>query len=169
MARSVEQWQEGVGVALTTHPTSERLIALGFTGMAMALDAQRQAPDTFGNLGFEDRLGLLVDHEAAERDAKRLTTRLKFAALRQAACVEDLDMRTPRGIDRAVMAHLIDGGWIGRHENLLISGKTGLGKSWIACALGHKACRDGRRVLYHRAPRLFEALAPGETGGMPGC
>lgn len=144
---------------MLTHPTSERLIALGFTGMATALDAQRQAPDTFDNLGFEDRLGLLVDHEAAERDARRLTTRLKFAALRQAACVEDLDLRTPRGLDRAVMAHLVDGGWIGRHENLLISGKTGLGKSWIACALGHKACRDGRRVLYHRAPRLFEALA----------
>lgn len=80
---------------MLTHPTSERLIALGFTGMAAALDAQRQAPATFDDLGFEDRLGLLVDHEAAEREARRLTTRLKFAALRQAACVEDLDMRTP--------------------------------------------------------------------------
>lgn len=144
---------------MLTHPTSERLIALGFTGMAKALDEQRQSGATFESLDFEDRLGLLVDREAAERDAKRLTTRLKFAALRQAACVEDLDMRTPRGIDRAVMAHLIDGGWSLRHENLLITGPAGLGKSWIACALGHKACRDGRRVLYHRAPRLFEALA----------
>ena len=70
---------------MLTHPTSERLIALGFTGMTSALDAQRQAPDTFDNPGFEDRLGLLVDREAAERDAKRLATRLKFAALRQAA------------------------------------------------------------------------------------
>ncbi len=141
------------------HPTSERLIALGLTGMAKALDEQRQAAATFDSLGFEERLGLLVDREAAERDTKRLTARLKFAALRQAACVEDIDLRTPRGIDRAVMAHLIDGAWIGRHENLLITGPTGLGKSWIACALGHKACRDGRRVAYHRVPKLFEALA----------
>jgi DNA replication protein DnaC len=144
---------------LLTHPTSERLIALGFTGMAKALDEQRRVPSTFDTLDFEERLGLLVDREAAERDAKRLTTRLKFAALRQAACVEDLDLRTPRGIDRALIAHLVDGAWISRHENLLISGPTGLGKSWIACALGHKACRDGRVVAYHRVPRLFEALA----------
>lgn len=144
---------------MLTHPTSERLVALGLTGMAKALDEQRQAPVTFDALSFEERIGLLVDREAAERDAKRLIARLKFAALRQAACVEDLDLRTPRGIDRAVMAHLVDGAWIARHENLLITGPTGLGKSWIACALGHKACRDGRVVAYHRVPRLFEALA----------
>jgi len=144
---------------LLINPTSERLIALGLTGMLKALDEQRQSPATFDSLGFEERLGLLVDREAAERDTKRLTTRLKFAALRQAACVEDLDLRAPRGIDRAMMAHLIDGAWIGRHENLLITGPTGLGKSWIACALGHKACRDGRRVGYHRAPKMFETLA----------
>lgn len=150
---------------MLTHPTSERLIALGLAGMAKALDEQRHAHTSFEALAFEDRLGLLVDREAAERDAKRLITRLKFAALRQAACVEDLDLRTPRGIDRAVIAHLIDGGWIGRHENLLITGQTGLGKSWIACALGHKACRDGRSVVYHRVPRLFEALAIAKGDG----
>ncbi|ULB10225.1 IS21-like element helper ATPase IstB [Cereibacter azotoformans] len=127
--------------------------------MAKALDEQRHASTTFDSLGFEERLGLLVDREASERDAKRLVARLKFAALRQAACVEDLDLRTSRGIDRTVMAHLVDGAWIARHENLLITGPTGLGKSWIACALGHKACRDGRVVVYHRVPRLFEALA----------
>jgi DNA replication protein DnaC len=144
---------------MLTHPTSERLSALGLAGMARALDEQRRAGPTFEALGFEDRLGLLVDREAAERDTKRLTARLRFAALRQTASVEDLDLRTPRGLDRAVMAHLIDPGWIDRHENLLITGKTGLGKSWIVCALGHKACRDGRSVIYHRVPRLFEALA----------
>jgi DNA replication protein DnaC len=141
-----------------THPTSERLAQLGLAGMARALDEQRQI-EACAAMTFEERLGLLVDREAADRDSRRLTTRLKFAALRQSACIEDLDLRAPRGIDRAVFGHLADGGWIGRHENLLITGPTGLGKSWIACALGHKACRDGRTVLYHRVPRLFEALA----------
>lgn len=143
---------------MLTHPTSERLIALGLAGMARALDEQRQTP-AMEALAFEERLGLLVGREANERDAKRLVTRLKFASLRQTACVEDVDLRTSRGLDRAVFAHLADGGWIGRAENLLITGPTGLGKSWIACALGHKACRDGRTVLHHRAPRLFETLA----------
>lgn len=143
---------------MLAHPTSDRLIALGLSGMAKALDDQRRTP-ACEVMTFEERLGLLVDREAAERDTRRLATRLKFAALRHAASVEDADLRTPRGLDRAVFAHLADGGWIGRAENLLITGATGLGKSWITCALGHKACRDGRSVLYHRVPRLFEALA----------
>ena len=112
--------------------------------------------------------GCLVDREAAERDTKRLTARLKFAALRQNACVEDVDWRTPRGIDRAVFARLVVGDWIDRHENVLITGAAGLGKSWIACALGHKACRDNRSVLYHRVPRLFEALALARGDGRYG-
>ena len=86
---------------MLTHPTSERLVTLGLTGMASALDEQRRAAATLDALCFEDRLGLPVDREAAERDGKRLTARLRFAALRQAACVEDLDLRSPRGIDRA--------------------------------------------------------------------
>ena len=152
---------------MLTHPTHERLIALGLTGMAKALEEQRRSPD-LNALSFEERVGLLVDREAAERDTKRLTTRLKFAALRQSACVEDVDWRTPRGIDRAVFARLIAGDWIDRNENLLITGATGLGKSWIACALGHKACRDNRSVQYHRVPRLFEALALARGDGRYG-
>ena len=152
---------------MLTHPTHERLMTLGLTGMAKALQEQRRSPD-LDALSFEERVGLLVDREAAERDTKRLTTRLKFAALRQSACVEDLDWRTPRGIDRAVFARLIGGDWIDRNENLLITGATGLGKSWIACALGHKACRDNRSVQYHRVPRLFEALALARGDGRYG-
>ncbi|ESX81720.1 transposase [Mesorhizobium sp. LSHC412B00] len=102
---------------MLTHPTHERLIALGLTGMAKAFEEQRRTPD-LDALSFEERIGLLVDREAAERDTKRLTTRLKFAALRQSACVEDVDLRTPRGIDRAVFARLVAGDWIDRHENL---------------------------------------------------
>jgi DNA replication protein DnaC len=142
---------------LTNH-TYERLVALGLTGMAKAFDDQLRQPDVTA-LSFEQRLGLMIDREASERDSKRLTARLKFAALRQAASVEDVDLRSPRGIERAFLAKLIDGDWIGRKQNLLITGPTGVGKSWIACALGHKACRDNRSVLYHRLPRLFETLA----------
>ena len=152
---------------MLTHPTHERLITLGLTGMAKALQEQRRSPD-LDALSFEERVGLLVDREAAERDTKRLTTRLKFAALRQSACVEDLDWRSPRGIDRSVFAKLVGGDWIDRNENLLITGATGLGKSWIACALGHKACRDNRSVQYHRVPRLFEALALARGDGRYG-
>lgn len=143
---------------MLVHPTHERLIELGLAGMAKAFEEQRQSPD-LDVLSFEERLGLLVDREAAHRDTKRLATRLKFAALRHDACVENIDLRTPRGIDRAVFAKLIAGDWIDRHVNLLITGATGAGKSWIACAIGHNACRQNRSVLYQRVPRLFEALA----------
>jgi DNA replication protein DnaC len=143
---------------MLTHPTHERLIALGLAGMARAFEEQRTSPDLLA-LSFEERVGIMVDREAADRDTRRTATRLKFAALRQNACVEDIDLRTPRGIDRTLLASLVAGDWIDRHDNLAIIGATGVGKSWIACALGHKACRDGRSVLYQRVPRLFEALA----------
>lgn len=149
------------------HPTHDRLMALGLAGMAKALEEQRRSP-ALEALSFEERVGLLVDREAAERDSKRLVARLKFACLRQDACLEDVDLRTARGLDRAVFARLAEGGWIERHENLLITGATGVGKSWLACALGHKACRDNRSVLYHRVPRLFEALALARGDGRYG-
>ena len=143
---------------MLVHHTHERLAALGLAGMAKAFVDQLTLPDSAA-LPFEQRLGLMIDREVTERDNRRLASRLKFAALRQAAVVEDIDLRSPRGIDRGFFAKLVDGDWIARKHNLLITGPTGVGKSWIACALGHKACRDNRSVLYHRLPRLFEALA----------
>ena len=143
---------------MLTHPTHDRLIALGLAGMAKALEEQRRQPDIEA-LSFEERLALLVDREAIERENKRLGNRLKFAGLRQTAIVEDADMKVARGLDKALWSKLVAGDWIARHQNLAIIGKTGLGKSWLACALGHKACRDDRSVLYHRMPRLFDALA----------
>ena len=143
---------------MLVHHTHERLAALGLAGMAKAFDDQLTLPDSAA-LPFEQRLGLMIDREVTERDNRRLASRLKFAALRQAAVVEDIDLRSPRGIDRGFFAKLVDGDWIARKHNLLITGPTGVGKSRIACALGHKACRDNRSVLYHRLPRLFEALA----------
>jgi DNA replication protein DnaC len=142
---------------MLTHPTLERLIALGLTGMAKAFDDQRRQPDVAA-LPFEDRLALMVDREVVERQNKCLATRPKFAGLRHLAVVEDIDLTTPRGLDRALFASLVAGDWIERKLNLLIIGPTGVGKSWIACALGHKACRDDRSVLYHRLPRLLRDL-----------
>jgi DNA replication protein DnaC len=143
---------------MLTHPTEQRLVTLGLAGMAKALEEQRRQPDVAA-LAFEERLALLVDREAIERENKRLGSRLKSAGLRQTAIVEDTDMKVARGLDKTLFAKLIAGDWITRHQNLAIIGKTGLGKSWLACALGHKACRDDRSVLYHRVPRLFDALA----------
>jgi DNA replication protein DnaC len=152
---------------LLAHPTHERLIALGLAGMAKAFEEQRASPD-LAALSFEERVGIMADRESAERDTKRMTTRLKFAALRQDACVEDIDLRTPRGLDRVLLARLVAGDWIDRHQNCLITGPTGIGKSWLGCALGHKACRDGRSVFYQRVPRLFETLALARGDGRHG-
>jgi DNA replication protein DnaC len=142
---------------MLTHPTLNRLVTLGLTGMAKALDEQQRQPDITA-LAFEERFALLVDREATERENKRLVNRLRFAKLRQNAVVEDIDTKAPRGLDKALFQKLVAGEWIERHQNLLIIGATGVGKSWIACALGHKACRDNRSVVY-RLPRLFDALA----------
>ena len=143
---------------MLTHPTEQRLIALGLAGMAKALEEQRRLPDVAA-LAFEERLALMVDREAIERQNKRLVSRLKFAGLRQNAVVEDLDMKAPRGLDKALFAKLAAGDWIDQHQNLIVIGPTGVGKSWIACALAHTACRNDRSVLYQRVPRLFDALA----------
>lgn len=119
---------------MLAHPTQERLLALGLTGMAKALDDQRRQPD-IAALAFEERLALLLDRETIERENKRLVARLRFAALRQEAVVEDVDLRAPRGLDRALFQKLAAGDWIDRKQNLLVIGPTGVGKSWIACAL----------------------------------
>ena len=152
---------------MLTHPTHERLIALGLTGMAKALEEQRRQSD-LAALDFEERLAMMIDRETIERENKRLASRLKFARLRQSAVVEDVNLKVSRGLDKALFQKLVAGEWIERHQNLLIIGQAGVGKSWLACALGHKACRDNRSVLYHRLPRLFDALALARGDGRYG-
>ncbi len=139
------------------HPTLDKLQHLQLTGMRKALAEQTDLPD-IDALSFEERLGLLVDREITERDDRRLKTRLRQAKLRQQAAIEDIDYRHPRGLDKALIASLINGAWIKAHHNILITGPTGVGKTWLACALAHKACRDGYRVNYLRLPRLFQEL-----------
>jgi DNA replication protein DnaC len=139
------------------HPTIDKLHHLRLGGMARALAAQLGQPEIEA-LSFEERLGLLVEEECTVRDAARLGTRLRTAALRQSACLEDLDFRHPRGLDKAVVKKLATGSWLREHLNCLITGATGVGKSYIACALAHQACRDGYRVRYLRLPRLLAEL-----------
>src|SRR5689334_3060789 len=140
------------------HPMAERLRGLGLTAMADAFIEMRNN-STVDDLSREDWLGLLLDREATSRENKRLGRRLRHARLRQNAIVEDTDFRTPRGLDRALFQKLVTCRWIRDHQHLVIGGPTGVGKSWLACALGHKACRNGFSVLYRRAPRLFSELA----------
>lgn len=146
------------------HPTVERLRGLGLAAMAEAFTELQNTPEA-ADLSREDWLGLLVDREATSRDNKRLARRLRDAKLRQAAVVEDTDFRTPRGLDRALFLKLAGCGWIREHAHVVIGGPTGVGKSWLACALGQKACRDGYSVLYKRAPRLFADLATARGEG----
>jgi DNA replication protein DnaC len=142
---------------MLNHPTLDKLHALKFTGMANALSEQMALPE-IEKLSFEERLGLLVDREITERDERRLKTRLRKARLKQQACIEDIDYRHARGLDRSLMMDLANCQWIKKHLNLLVTGPTGVGKSWIACALAHKACRKGYSAQYLRLPRLLEEL-----------
>jgi DNA replication protein DnaC len=142
---------------MLNHPTLDNLLALKLTGMAKALSEQMAVPESQA-LSFEERLGLLVDREMTARSDRRLTTRLRQAKLRLSASLEDIDYRHPRGLDKAVMARLATCQWVREHHNVLITGPTGIGKTWLGCALGHKACREGYTVLYLRLPRLLQEL-----------
>jgi DNA replication protein DnaC len=139
------------------HPTLEKLQTLRLSGMYKALTEQMNIPES-EPLSFEERLGLLVDRELTERQDRRLQTGLRQARLKHNACVEDLDYRAPRGLDKALMRQLATCRWVHEGLNLIINGATGVGKTWIACALAQKACREGYSALYLRLPRLFEDL-----------
>jgi DNA replication protein DnaC len=152
------------GDPMLIHPTAERLRGLGLNAMAQAFTELLGIPGAAA-LSREDWLGLLVDREATSRENSRLTRRLREARLRQAAVIEDTDFRTSRGLDRAMFLRLAGCGWIREHSHVVITGPTGVGKSWLACALGHKACREGYSVLYKRAPRLFADLATARGEG----
>jgi len=149
---------------MLTHPTLEKLGAMKLHGMAKALQEQLASPG-YTELSFEERFGLLVDREGTERENRRLTSRLKQARLRQCACMEDIDYSHSRGLDKPLMKSLAACTWIKEHLNLLMSGPTGSGKSFLACALGHRACLQGFKVLYFRASRLFQSLALGRGEG----
>ncbi len=145
-------------------PTLDKLHSLRLTGMARAYEQQLAMPDIEA-LSTDERLGLMVDCEITERDNRRLTSRLRRAKLRHPATVEDIDYRHRRGLDKSLMKKLILSEWIQQHHNILITGPTGIGKSWLACALAHKACRDGFTALYTRTTRFFRDLTIAKGDG----
>lgn len=147
-------------ISMLVHPTVDRLRALGLATMADGLTELQNNPEAAG-MPHADWLGLLVDREVTARDNRRITRRLTSAKLRQAATIENVDYRTARGLDRSLFQNLGTCQWIRDANHLVIVGPTGTGKSWLACALGNKACRDGFSVLYKRASRLFARSRPG--------
>lgn len=137
--------------------TREHLHTLRLTGMLQALDEQLAQP-AMAELSFEERVALLVDREILHRENRRLERLLKAARLRVSACVEDIDYRHPRGLEKPRMASLITLDWVRQSLNLCLTGPTGCGKTWLACAFGNEACRRGLSVRYLRLPRQFEMV-----------
>jgi len=146
-------------------PLMEKMVAMRLLGMVEALKVQEQDPAA-RELSFFDRLGLLVDQQWTWRENRALGRRLKVAKLKAGACVEEIDYRTARGLDKGVIRALAQkSGWVQNHENVFVLGPTGVGKSFVACALAQKACRDGYSALYTRAAALFRDLAIARADG----
>lgn len=149
---------------MLNHQTVEKLSALRLEGMIQALEEQRRQPD-IAELDFEERLGLLVERQWLWSENRALARRLQEARFKIAAALEDIDFRHPRGLKRAQIDQLRHSQWIEHHQNCLITGPAGSGKTYLACALGHQACRDGHRVLYYYAPKLFRELQTAHADG----
>ena len=149
---------------MLNEPTITKMLAMKLNGMVEALEEQRKTAD-MATWSFEDRLALLVERQWLWKENRAMSTRLKYAKLRQPACLEDIDYRHHRGLQRSVIDHLAGSDWIQYAQNCIITGPTGVGKSYLACALAQKACRDGHRTLYFYAPKLFRELLASQAAG----
>jgi DNA replication protein DnaC len=150
---------------MLTQPTIEKLIAMRLRGMAEAFREQQESAD-LQRLNFEERLGLLIDRQWNWRENRALERRLRNGRLQGPCCVEDIDYRTPRGLDRQVVRSLAqESAWVREHQNLFVIGPTGIGKTWLARAFAQKACRDGYTALFQKAPELFRSLATSRADG----
>ena len=145
------------------HANLEKLKSLRLFGMARALD-DLSGLENRGQLDFDDQLAVLIEREVADRTNAALETRLKRAHLRQAACFKNLDLKATRGLDKGLIRDLFTCRWIGEHRHLILAGATGTGKTWIACALGNQAAREGHSVLYTRLSRLLDEIATARLG-----
>ena len=142
---------------MLTQPLLQQLHELRLRGMAAALEQQLTTLQS-NDMTFDERLGLLIQHELLERQSRRLRQRLRWAKLAQPAALEDLDLKAARGLDRTALGQVTNLAWIEQHLNVLITGPTGVGKSFIACAIGHAACRADHSVRCFRLPRLIDEL-----------
>ena len=150
---------------MLTHPTHDRLVALVLTGMAKALEEQRKQPD-IAALSFEERFALLVDRQWNWRQNRALERRLRDGRLQGPACIEDIDFRAARGLDKQVVRPLLqDSDWVRRHQHIFLIGPTGIGKTFLARAFGQKACRDGFTAYFATAAQLFRELELGRADG----
>src|SRR4030066_558748 len=146
------------GTIMLNEQTFDKLYAMKLIGMTEGFKEQLEQP-SFRDLSFEERFGMLVERQWSWKENKRLNRLLKDAKLKLKACIEDIDYRTPRGLDKSVMMSLASCNWIRHHQNLLISGPTGVGKTFLACASAQKACREGFRTIYIRSPQFFYQIA----------
>jgi len=150
---------------MLNEPTMEKLLALKLTTVAAAWTEQQKDPE-MAKLSFDERLGLLIDAEWLHRENVRMTRCLREAKLRiSTACIEDIDFTAKRELDRSVIRQLATGRWIQEHQSVVITGMTGTGKTYVACALANSACRKGYRAVYRRAPRLFDELTLAHADG----
>jgi DNA replication protein DnaC len=149
---------------MLTQPTIEKLHAMRLSAMARAFLEQTANPN-MAQLSFEERFGLIVDQQMTEMEDRRMQSRLKSAKLRLSATVEDLDFRPSRNMDRSMIMSLAQNQWVRSHQNILVTGPTGAGKSYLGCALAQKACRDGHTTVYQRLPRLLNELAVARHDG----
>jgi DNA replication protein DnaC len=149
---------------MLNQPTLEKLHAMKLYGMADAFRAQLETIDS-GQLNFEERFALLVDQQWLWKENRALAHRLRSARLKERGVIEDIDYQHQRGLDRKLMRTLAGSEWVRQHQNLLLIGPTGIGKTWLGCALAQKACRDGFTILHKRTAELFRELAVAHADG----
>jgi DNA replication protein DnaC len=149
---------------MLTEQTFQLLSAMRMLGFARALREQLEG-DGYDQLAFDERVAMLVDTEHADRESRKLTRRLQQAKLREKACLEDIDYRHARGLDKATVRRLATCKWVDKHQNVILTGPTGVGKTYIACALADQVCREGMTAIYRRMPRLLHELMVARADG----
>jgi len=149
---------------MLTQQTLNKLHDMKLIAMADAFSEQLGQPD-LGDLSFEDRFAMLVDRQWTFKEDRRMSRLLRTAKLRDCACIENIDFKTPRALDKSIVVRLTAGDWIKKAQNVIVLGPTGVGKSYLACAIANSACRNGFPAMYKRAPRLYQEVAIARADG----